>query len=233
MEIMFAAAGLRITYLQNPQTLNEQQQSAIQETLRTAEMESLGRDRAPAGFLLQTADPLIIAHDRDSNQALGILGVSRLDELCLLLTTAQIAPAAHGRRILDRMVAFALLCAARDGPAPSVIAIHGASQDWQLRLYQLSRRFTGAVFFPAPDQPAISLESARLARDIARKIARGRHFQSIDPMLTILDLRGQSEETILAEARKIYRARYVSRDKPNPGTSGGGRLPAQVVTLRR
>lgn len=249
MEHMLVDAGLRMTYLRDPYQIDELDQDAILRDLSEGETEDLSAARLSHRNLSDFGH-VILARDSRSAQTMALLAMrdgSTGQEDFLQLETAFVAPAARGRKIMNRMVALALLRVASFGPVPQVVVARTANPVWYRGLRKISRQFTGAVFFPDHESPAIRLDSAGLARRLAEQIAPNRRFDTAtatlrgsrtatgkmrarptcddphlealfgrslrfaDQMLAVIDLRAQTEETILADARRVYRARQGAR----------------------
>lgn len=265
MEHMLADAGLRMTYLRDPYKLNELDHEAIlrdlsadYETSQAADSRADQTENLAVARLthrdLRDYGHLILARGSHNARILAILGMydggtDREDYLCL--QTAFVAPAARGRRIMERMVALALLRVASSGPVPQVIVARTSNPFWYRSLLQLSRRFTGATFHPDYDKSFINLDSVRLTQRLARQIAPnlrfdaatstirggriaaglppsrpigsdpsvdglfGQHLQAADQRLMMIDLRTQTENTILQDAKRVY-----ARGKGRPRARG-------------
>ena len=250
MDHILAEAGLCMTYLRDPNAIEELDQDCIFADLCDGETDSGQPVPLPIGWLAHRAlsdyDHLILASDRHTGQHMAILSANDGDtgqEGFLLLETAFVASAARGRGVIARMIALALLRIASFGPVPQVIATTTGNPVWYRALHKVAQRCTGAVFFPEPDSPTIRLDSAALAQRIAREIGPNLRFETAtgalrgalataaprrsrpvssdpridalfgqclrpaDQMLTVIDLRRQTEASILDDARRIYRAR--------------------------
>jgi hypothetical protein len=259
MDHVLAEAGLRMTYLRDPNAIEELDQDCIFADLCDGEADRGQSVPLPISRMAYRAlsdyDHLILASDRHTGQHMAILGASDGDtgrEGFLLLETAFVASAARGRAVIARMIALALLRIASFGPVPQVIATTTGNPVWYRALHKVAQRCTGAVFFPEPDSPAIRLDSAALAQRIAREIGPnlrfetatgalrgalaigalrgslataalrrsrpvssdpridalfGQYLRPADQMLAIIDLRSQTEASILDDVRRIYRAR--------------------------
>jgi GNAT superfamily N-acetyltransferase len=239
-------ADLRMTYLSDPFAIEAiDQDQVIQELSSGAEQDDparwLGRR------LFTDYHHLVLANDR-YGRSLAVLGVrdgTTPKEDFLFLDTGFVSPALRGRGLLRRMIALVILRAAREGPAPQVIAARTCNPVWFRMLRGFAGRFTECSFFPQTDEPAVNLSTAALAQRIARQIGGGRQLQissgvlrggyptlpepaenkpslSRDPVidalfgqeltlsneiLTVLDLRAETEEAIIETARTVYRKR--------------------------
>lgn len=180
MEHILADAGLRMTYLRHPYQIDEQNQDTILHDLSEGGIEDLTAAAYLTNINFSDYDHLILATDCRTERTVGLLGLHEGGtgrEDFLHLRTAFVAPAARGRRIMDRMAAYALLRVASFAPVPQVVVARTSNPLWYRRLRQLAQRFTGAVFFPDHSHPAIRLDSVRLAQRLARELAPNLHFE--------------------------------------------------------
>ena len=124
-------------------------------------------------------DHLVVADRPDGGQPLAMLGADVLntgEEDFLIVNMAFVASPARGRRVVRRMLATALLQAARQGPVPRVIAARSLDPLFY-RTLRLFARGCGVKLYPEVDAPALSLRAAALARRVARRISPACRFE--------------------------------------------------------
>lgn len=120
-----------------------------------------------------TYDHLVVAEDRADGRPLAILGADVLrstEEDFLFINTAFVAPVARGRRVLRRMVATALMQAARTGPVPRVVAARCLNPIFYRAMVRLAHDFRVALY-PEMTNGPIPLRAAALARRVARRVS--------------------------------------------------------------
>ena len=179
-------------------------------------------------------DHLVLVTDRTTGRHLAFLAANdgaTAQEGFLQLETAFVAPFARGQNLMRRMIAFAMLRIGGIAATPTVIAACSRDRICHRIMRDTASRFTGALFFPTLDSTVIDFRAATLAQRIAHAIEPNCRFyaatgiihgammvatgtdyhrplsQSAGRMLTLLDLRGQDEATILNDARRVYRSR--------------------------
>lgn len=251
MNSLLADTDVRLTYLRDPFTIETLDQEQIMSDL-LGELPQGHPARALEWRLLTDFDHLALAYERRSERCLALLGArerTTTREEFLHIEAAFVAPEARGRRLMRRLIALTLLRAAGHGAVPQVIAARTSDPVWYQMMLSLSQRFTGARFFPNPEEAAINLQTASLAQRIAREIGPniryepatgalrggvvanamvgnggavyerplakdpsidvlfGQRLGAVDQMLTVLDLRDETETVILDDARRVYRAR--------------------------
>ena len=126
-----------------------------------------------------TYDHLVVAEDRADGRPLAMLGADVLrgtEEAFLFISTAFVAPVARGRRVLRRMVATALMQAARTGPVPRVIAARSLNPIFYRAMARLAHDF-GVKLYPDTANSPIPLRTAALARRVARRVSPTCRFE--------------------------------------------------------
>ncbi len=130
--------------------------------------------RDPASY-----DQLVVAEDRADGRVLAMLGADVLrttEEDFLFITTAFVAPLARGRRVLRRMIATALMQAARDGALPRVIAARTLNPVFYRAMRRLARDF-GVTLFPDLTAGPVAMRAAALARRVAPRVSPNCRFE--------------------------------------------------------
>lgn len=130
--------------------------------------------RDPATF-----EHLVVAEDRTDGRPLAMLGADVLrsaEEEFLFISTAFVAPVARGRRVLRRMVATALMQAARTGPVPRVIAARSLNPIFYRAMARLAHDF-GVKLYPDLTNGPVPLRAAALARRVARRVSPACPFE--------------------------------------------------------
>jgi len=130
--------------------------------------------RDPASY-----DHLVVADDQAGGRPLAMLGADVLntgEEEFLIVNAAFVAAPARGGRVLRRMLATALLQAARQGPVPRVIAARSLDPLFYRSLRLFARGF-GVTLYPEVAAPALSLRAAALARRVARCVSPTCRFE--------------------------------------------------------
>lgn len=123
-------------------------------------------------------DHLVLAEDAANDRPLALLSADTCvvgGITCLILDTAYIAPGGRGRQLFRRLVATALLAAARIGPVPRAIAMRSyhprAFRALRGLARRLDRRVSGVVLYPALQDGVVPLHAAALARGVARHLS--------------------------------------------------------------
>ncbi len=172
MDHVLTEHGLRLTYLRDPNVIDDLDQDRILEDLS---------DDTPDGdplpwltrYRLADYDHLVLVTDRFTGRHLAFLaandGATGREDF-LLLETAFVATAARGQNLTRRMIALAMLRIGGIGPVPSVIVACTRYPLCYRIMRETARRFTGGVFFPDLDGAAIDFRAATLARRIVREI---------------------------------------------------------------
>jgi hypothetical protein len=180
MDHVLTEQGLRLTYLRDPDVIDELDQDRILEDLS---------DDMPDGdplpwltrYRLADYDHLVLVTDRSTGRYLAFLAAndgSTTREDFLLLQTAFVATIARGQNLMRRMIALAMLRIGGMGPVPSVIVACTRNPLCYRIMRDTARRFTGAEFFPDPDSVAINFHTATLAQRIAREVDPNHRFQA-------------------------------------------------------
>lgn len=128
---------------------------------------------------LASFDHLVVAEEKATGRPLGLLGADVLrstEEEFLFINTAFVAPLARGRRVLRRMVATALMQAARTGYVPRVIAARSLNPVFYRAMERLARDFQ-VPLYPAMTNAPIPLRAAALATRIARRVSPSCRFE--------------------------------------------------------
>jgi hypothetical protein len=236
MQHVLSEHGLCLTYLCDPTVIGELDQDRILEDLSDDApggdpLPWLTRYR------LADYDHLVLVTDQLSGHPLAFLAASdaaTTQEDFLLLETAFVTPTARGRNLTRRMIALALLRIGGTRAVPSVIVACTRDPVCYRIMQETARRFTDSAFFPDHDSVVINFQAATLAQRIARAISPNHRFlatrgairssmiatagtgqyhssapdrRSAANMLAVIDLRPADEASILADARRLYRAR--------------------------
>jgi hypothetical protein len=180
MNHVLAEHGLCLTYLCDPNAIDELDQDDILEDLSDDTP-----DGDPLAWLtrcrLADYDHLVLVTDQPSGRYLGFLaatdGATTRDSF-LLLETAFVAPVARDQNLMRRMIALAMLRIGGIGAVPSVIVACTRNPICYRIMRETARHFTGAVFFPDPDSVTINFQTATLAQRIAREIDPNHRFQA-------------------------------------------------------
>jgi hypothetical protein len=179
MDHVLTEYGLRLTYLCDPNVIDELDQDRILEDLS---------DDTPDGdplpwltrYRLADYDHLVLVTDRHSGRYLAFLGANdgaTTHEHFLLLDTAFVATIARGQNLLRRMIALAMLRIGGMGIVPPIIVACTRDPVCYRIMRDTARGFTGAVFFPNPASVAINFHTATLAQRIARELYPNYRFQ--------------------------------------------------------
>jgi len=224
-----SSRGARLNYLSDA--------TVIADTLRAYTVESLllgnpaNRSMAWAIRHRQTPiDHLILASLNAPGPVVGLLTaqdrVTDRGDPFLLLDNAMIDAAAITEREFSRMLAMMIVRIIDFRRMPTAIAARTQNPALARALRDISRRATGASFYPEPDAAAIPLATGALAYRIARSLGGPARFESTaaalrlrgsagsapiahaaSPCLAILDLRGVREDALVEATRQIYRTR--------------------------
>src|SRR6185312_4673732 len=130
---------------------------------------------------LEEQDFVVLVSDFQRNRCLGLLTATERSterEPFLLVEAAYVAPSARGRNLLQRMVAFAVLCIARYDRIPTLVAACAQGEACRRNLSDVRQHFRAASVFPRPDEAAIDLGMAGLAQRIARVIRPGARYEA-------------------------------------------------------
>jgi len=131
-------------------------------------------------------DYLVVAEERTDGRAVGLLCANEhatSAEEFLFVSAVFVTPAARKRRIMRRMLATALLQAARRGPVPRVIAVRSCNPMTLSALRRFAQYVPGAILYPTIEETTVNLATATLARRIARAVSPTCHF---DPATGVL-----------------------------------------------
>jgi hypothetical protein len=180
MDHILTEYGLRLTYLRDPNVIDDLDQDRILEDLS---------DDTPDGdplpwltrYRLADYDHLVLVTDRSSGRYLAFLAGNdgaTARENFLLLETAFVTSVARGQNLMRRMIALAMLRIGGLGPLPSVIVACTRNPACYRIMRDIARRFTGAALFPDLDSVAINFHSATLAQRVAREIYPHSHLQA-------------------------------------------------------
>lgn len=251
MNNLLADQDVRLDYFRDPFTIEALDQEQIMRDL-LADLPQAHPARVLEWQLLTEFDHIALAYERRGDRCLALLGAhdrTTTREEFLHIDVAFVTEAARGRRLMRRLIALTMLRAAGQSAVPQVISARTSNPVWYRMMQGLSRRFTGARLFPDTEGAAINLQTAGLAKRIAREIGPniryepatgalrgglvangmvayseaaaeqpfsrdpgiealfGRRLGAIDQMLTVLDLREETETVIIDDARRVYRAR--------------------------
>lgn len=180
MDHVLAEHGLRLTYLCDPNAIDELDQDHILEDVS---------DDTPDGdplpwltrYRFSDYDHLVLVTDQPTGRYLAFLAAkdgATTREDFLLLETAFVAPVARGQNLMRRMIALAMLRIGGIRAVPSVIAACTRNPICYRIMRQTARHFSGATFFPDQDSVAINFQTATLAQRIAREISPNQRFQA-------------------------------------------------------
>jgi hypothetical protein len=180
MDHVLTEQGLRLTYLRDPDVIDDLDQDRILEDLS---------DDMPDGdplpwltrYRLADYDHLVLVTDRSTGRYLAFLAAndgSTPREDFLLLQAAFVANIARGQNLMRRMIALAMLRIGGMGPLPSIVVACTRNPLCYRIMRDTARRFTGAELFPNPDSVAINFRTATLAQRIARELNPNHRFQA-------------------------------------------------------
>jgi hypothetical protein len=178
MDHVLAECGLRLTYLRDPYAIQDLDQDQILHQLSENDPNSeiISWIRC---HQLTDYDHVVLAADRWTGQSVGLL-VARDEttpsEPFLLMEYAFVAKVARRRNLTRRMIALMILRISGLSSAPAIIAARASTRATYLLLRGLADRFSRSRFFPEPDKVTVSLDTAALARRIAREIYPGLRF---------------------------------------------------------
>jgi hypothetical protein len=172
MDHVLSEQGLRLTYLCDPDAIDELDQDRLIDDLSD---DTPGGDPLPwlSRCRLADYDHLVLVTDRRSGRHLAFLGAGNgttIRDDFLLLKSAFVATAARGQNLMRRMIAFAMLRIGGMNPVPSVIVARTRNPLCYRIMRGMVRHFSGAVFLPDPDSVAINFRTAAMALRIAREI---------------------------------------------------------------
>ena len=182
MDHLLTEHGLRLTYLCDPNDIDELDQDRILEDLSD---DRPGGDPFPwmTRYLLSDHDHLVLVTDHSSGRYLAFLGAqdgTTTGEDFLLLESAFVATEARGQNLLRRMITLAMLRIGGIRQVPAVIVACTRNPLCHRIMRGMARRFAGAAFLPDPDSVVINFRTAALARCIAREIGPDHRFQATD-----------------------------------------------------
>ena len=170
MDHVLTEYGLRLTYLCDPNVIEELDQDRILDDLTDDTP-----DGDPVPWLtrhhLADYDHLVLVTDRHTGRHLAFLAANdgaTASEDFLFLETAFVATAARGQNLMRRMIALAMLRIGGMGTVPSVIVACTRNQACYRIMCNTARRFTSAVFFPNVASVTINFNAATLAQRVAR-----------------------------------------------------------------
>jgi hypothetical protein len=180
MDHVLAEHGLRLTYLCDPNAIDEDEQDRILDDIT---------DDTPDGdplpwltrYRLADYEHLVLVTDQSSGRYRAFLGArdgATAREDFLLLETAFVASAARGQNLMRRMIALAMLRIGGLRAVPSVVVACTRNPACYRIMRETARHFTGAIFFPDHDSAAINFHAATLAQRIAREIGPNHRFQA-------------------------------------------------------
>ena len=177
---------------------------------------------------LDQADHVVLVRSAEDGRHIGLLSARSLAtprEPFLFIQTILLTPGPRAGKLLQRMVAFAMLNISRpSGRVPRLVAACARDTISRFGMLELHRRFAGARRFPEPDSPAIDLAMASVARRIARTAWPIAHYDAASasfavgapanepladaaPSLVVLDLRAADEDAVQNDALRLYRTR--------------------------
>jgi hypothetical protein len=173
MDHVIASAGLKLTYLCDPSSLQALDQQTILDDLSEPETRY-----ALCGWFARVSltdfDHVVLATDRETGRHVAMLVANDGDTPkgpYLDLRAAFVIDAMRGSKLMRRMLAFTLSRISCLGEMPRVIAAQTSIPACYRLLSLLSQSISGSKVFPEPDAPAINLGRADLARQIARNAA--------------------------------------------------------------
>jgi hypothetical protein len=180
MDHVLTEQGLRLTYLRDPNVMNDLDQDRILEDLS---------DDTPDGdplsvltqYRLADYDHLVLVTDRSSGRYLAFLAANdrtTASEDFLLLESIFVATAARGQNLMRRMIALALLRIGGLGPVPSIIAACTRNPLCYRIIRDTAQRFRDAELYPDPESATINFHTATLAQRIARQISPNSQFHA-------------------------------------------------------
>ena len=180
MDHVLAEHRLRLTYLCDPNAIDELDQDRILDDLSDDTP-----DGDPLPWLTRCRmadyDHLVLVTDQPGGRFLAFLaandGATEREDF-LLLETVFVSSVARGQNLMRRMIALAMLRIGGIRAVPSVIVTCTRNPICYRIMRETARHFTGAVFFPDPDSIAINFHTATLAQRVAREIGPNRRFQA-------------------------------------------------------
>ncbi len=216
MENVVNRNGLSLAYINDPEVIDCLDQEAIFEDL--AEGTSNALVFRPERWRLADHDHVVLVRGRRSGRYLGLLAASVEqcgDTAFLNIDTCFIVPAAQDLDLFQRMLAVVVLRMEGLDAAPSVVSTCTDNPDCLAALRGLAARFPGAVLFPELQSTVVRLETAALARRIARRIAprselnlaAGSLLGTRRQVLAVLDLRASPPAGVVEAARSTFRMR--------------------------
>ena len=223
---VLAKLGLQLSYARDPSRREGFDPTSILEHLYGAGT-AHGMLPWQNGPRLAASDHLVLATEKSTGRGLGVVAASDLAtdrEPFLLIDAACVAPIADPAFMLHRMLAFAMLRIAGNEMVPGVIAARVRTPFHGDMLRDFGRRFAGASLFPAvPTDVVIDLGMVALARRIGRTVRPGSPLVSANgtfhaaapacvgsahaETLVVIDLSAANDESIIEDARRLYRAR--------------------------
>jgi hypothetical protein len=248
MDTILAEQGLHLTYLRDPSNNEAFDPCRILDDLCE---DGMAGAMLPwqNGLRMAASDHLVLATGTNDGRCCGAVAASEYAtewEPFLFLDAAYLAPAARAPRLLQRMLAFAMLRLAGDGAVPAVIAACVQTPIYAAGLRDLAQRFAGAALFPAtPDDVVIDLGMASLARRIARVVRPGSRYNTATGIFcsvadtdaarhaggtpkSLPNSTHRTEETLVIvdlskvdEAAILDDARKLYRTRPRSGTRHG------------
>lgn len=210
MDHLLTEHGLRLTYLCDPNDIDELDQDRILEDLSD---DRPGGDPIPwmTRYLLSDHDHLVLVTDHSSGRYLAFLGAqdgTTTGEDFLLLESAFVATEARGQNLLRRMITLAMLRIGGIRQVPAVIVACTRNPLCHRIMRGMARRFAGAAFLPDPDNVVINFRTAALAQRIAREIGPDQRFRA--PATTVSD--GMMIAAGMDRSRPL--ARHPKFDRP-------------------
>jgi hypothetical protein len=181
MDTILAEQGLHLTYLRDPSNNEAFDPCRVLDDLCESGMAGAMLPWQN-GLRMAASDHLVLATGTNDGRCCGAVAASEHAtewEPFLFLDAAYLAPVAQAPRLLQRMLAFAMLRIAGDGAVPAVIAACVQTPCYALGLRDIGQRLAGAALFPAtPDDVVIDLGMASLARRIARVVRPGSRYET-------------------------------------------------------
>jgi hypothetical protein len=172
MDHVLTEHGLRLTYLRDPNVIDNLDQDQILDDLSDGTPDGDPLPWLPR-YGLADYDHLVLVTDRTNGRYLAFLAANdgaTAREDFLFLETAFVAAVARGQNLMRRMIALAMLRIGGMGPVPSVVVTCTHHPVCYRIMRDAARRFAGATIFPDPDCAAINFRTATLAQRIVREI---------------------------------------------------------------
>ena len=179
MDHVLTEHGLRLTYLRDPNVIDNLDQDQILDDLSDGTPDGDPLPWLPR-YGLADYDHLVLVTDRTNGRYLAFLAANdgaTAREDFLFLETAFVTAVARGQNLMRRMIALAMLRIGGIRAAPSVIVACTRNPICCRIMRETARHFTGAALFPDPDSVAINFHTATLAQRIAREIGPNHRFQ--------------------------------------------------------